>query len=44
MHDTRADALPPMSERGFRRLAEAALSKTAPVADPDASDTPSDFD
>ena len=40
----RAEALPPFSERGFRRLAEAALSRTAPVADPDAPDTPSDFD
>ena len=44
MHDTRADALSPMSEREFRRLAESALSTTAPVADPDAPDTPSDFD
>ena len=44
MHDTRAEALSPFSERGFRRLAAAALSKTAPVADPDAPDTPSDFD
>ncbi len=44
MHDTRTDAPSPMSERGFRRLAEAALSKTAHLADPDAPDTPSDFD
>ncbi len=44
MHDTRTDAPSPLSERGFRRLAEAALSKTARLADPDAPDTPSDFD
>ena len=44
MHDTYAEALPPFSEREFRHLAAAALSKTAPVADPDAPDTPSDFD
>ncbi|MEO8421680.1 MAG: CoA pyrophosphatase [Hyphomicrobium sp.] len=33
-----------MSEREFRRLAEGALSKTARLADPDAPDSPSDFD
>jgi 8-oxo-dGTP pyrophosphatase MutT (NUDIX family) len=44
MHDTRTDAQSPLSERGFRRLAQATLSKTAPVADPDAPDSPSDFD
>jgi 8-oxo-dGTP pyrophosphatase MutT (NUDIX family) len=42
MHDTRAQS--PLSERGFRRLAETTLSKTAPVADPNAPDIPSDFD
>ena len=44
MHDTYAEALPPFSEREFRHLAAAALSRTAPVADPGAPDTPSDFD
>ena len=44
MHDARAEMLSPFSERGFRRAAEAALSSSAPIADPDAPDTPSDFD
>ncbi|HYI03656.1 MAG TPA: CoA pyrophosphatase, partial [Reyranella sp.] len=44
MHDTYADALPPFSEREFRHLAAAVLSRTPPVADADAPDTPSDFD
>ena len=44
MHDARAEALSPFSERGFRHLAQAELSLTAPVADPGAPDTPSDFD
>jgi 8-oxo-dGTP pyrophosphatase MutT (NUDIX family) len=34
----------PFSEAGFRRLALAGLSQTAPVVDPEALDTPSDFD
>ena len=44
MHDARAEALSPFSERGFRHLAQASLSLTAPVADPGGPDTPSDFD
>jgi 8-oxo-dGTP pyrophosphatase MutT (NUDIX family) len=44
MHDARAETLSPFSERGFRRAAEAALSSSAPLADPDAPDAPSDFD
>lgn len=34
----------PISAAEFRRLARAGLSPTAPIADPDALDTPSDFD
>jgi 8-oxo-dGTP pyrophosphatase MutT (NUDIX family) len=34
----------PLSEADFRRLALAGLSLTAPVVDPNAPDTPSDFD
>jgi len=44
MQDTYADALPPFSEREFRHLAATVLSRTPPVADADAPDTPSDFD
>ena len=44
MHDTSARPLSPFTEPGFRRLAAAALSKSAPIADPNAPDTPSDFD
>lgn len=44
MQDQSAAAPSPFSERGFRRLAEAALSKTAPVADSHGPSTPSDFD
>ena len=42
MHDTTAEALPPFSEREFRHLAAAALSRSAP--DAGTTDTPSDFD
>jgi 8-oxo-dGTP pyrophosphatase MutT (NUDIX family) len=44
MQDTPAPRPSPFSEPGFRRLAGEALSRSAPVADPDAPDTPSDFD
>lgn len=44
MQDESAAPPSPFSERGFRRLAEAVLSKTVPAADPHVPDTPSDFD
>ena len=44
MHDTSTRPHPPFTEHGFRRRAEAVLSKSVPVADPNAPDTPSDFD
>lgn len=44
MQDNGLAAPSPFSARGFRRAAEAALSKSVPVADPNAPDTPSDFD
>ncbi|MFA5898930.1 MAG: CoA pyrophosphatase [Hyphomicrobium sp.] len=37
-------ATSPFSEMGFRSLALARLSLSAPIGDPDAPDTPSDFD
>jgi 8-oxo-dGTP pyrophosphatase MutT (NUDIX family) len=43
MHDSAA-AQSPFTAPGLRRLAQAVLSKAAPVADPNAPDTPSDFD
>lgn len=44
MHDTSARPHSLFTEHGFRHRAEAVLSKSVPVADPDAPDTPSDFD
>ncbi len=44
MQDHSLAAPSPFSARGFRRRAEAVLSKSLPVADPDAPDIPSDFD
>lgn len=44
MQDTSAGGLSPFSERGFRHLAQAQLSRFLPAADPDSPDTPSDFD
>jgi 8-oxo-dGTP pyrophosphatase MutT (NUDIX family) len=44
MHDTSARPQSLFTEQGFRRRAEAVLSKSVPVADPNAPDTPSDFD
>ena len=44
MHDTSARPHSLFTEQGFRRRAEAVLSKSVPVADPNAPDTPSDFD
>lgn len=44
MQDEPPEPQSPFSERGFRRLADAALTRTTPLSDPDAPDTPSDFD
>jgi 8-oxo-dGTP pyrophosphatase MutT (NUDIX family) len=44
MHDTSARPQSLFTEHAFRRRAEAVLSKSVPVADPNAPDTPSDFD
>ena len=44
MHDTSARPHSQFTEHAFRRRAEAVLSKSVPVADPNAPDTPSDFD
>jgi 8-oxo-dGTP pyrophosphatase MutT (NUDIX family) len=44
MHDTSARPQSLFTEHAFRRRAEAVLSKSVPTADPDAPDTPSDFD
>ena len=44
MHDTSARPHSLFTEHAFRRRAEAVLSKSVPVADPNAPDTPSDFD
>ena len=44
MHDTSAHPHSLFTEGAFRRRAEAVLSKSVPVADPNAPDTPSDFD
>jgi 8-oxo-dGTP pyrophosphatase MutT (NUDIX family) len=44
MHDTSPHPNSLLTEHGFRRRAETLLSKSVPVADPNAPDTPSDFD
>ena len=44
MHDTSARPHSLFTEQGFRSRAEGVLSKSVPVADSNAPDTPSDFD